>query len=1261
MKNKKKKIHHHTFCLTSTATVVGLMLAGATAPSMGQSLTNPVTGSHDINSDEAYNTTINIGINSGSSGDVNIINNATLTFGGGATYQLGANANAHTSAGGDGIINIGSASLTGNTFKLDSSTLILGGRGGDGLDSSAYNSNNGKNGGNGAVNLSANNTFVVTGNSNNLILGGNGGQGGDAEIIQANSGTNASGGTSGSGGSSKSTGSMGGNGGSGTVTITGSDGTAGITTLAVGGAGGKGGRGGWGGNAGNGDKYVDGSNTGTGGSGGYSAGANGGTGGSGDLTILGGDYVVTTLTIGGKGGDGGNGYLGGDGGNGGNANAFYNGGSGGYGGSTIGGTGGRGGDGTVRLSNSTITVSSAFTVGGAGGYSGSSGTSGTGGSGGAGWDDVNGNTGHSGSSNSGSWGGSGGNGGTINNPHNGGNGGNGGGLISSGGRGGDGVLELDNTQLTAGGNITIGGKGNSGAGGNGQISVLNGSGLDASTNTITVGGSNSGGKGLFEIGKNTTITASNIILNAAGTTSSIITNALFNTKEGGTSAVVSDVTITYGQMNVKDGNLDMRGNNITLNAANSANSEINVQNNWLYAEELRYASQGGKVTVDNSIMAFNTLDTSGLAISNNASFHLKDTNGVAIIGNDTSSWDGNATDPSHRAETLEWARHQIVVSGHNPANYTGGILAFRGLKDSSGNAQSLDFSKLGSVGFGTATAVNKGNGGMFGQNSLTIVNAPAYMLNNSFYNDNPGNVAVIKIDAGNNNNPFEAGGTNTKLMAVLDNNTKTGDSFIVLENTGGNFNVGANDGWLKQGNAFTTSRLHTLNVWQGDGTVINTTGSGGSVTTNGGQLIGTIGGADPIMTMPGVSNEVAHLLKETASQVGHNVGDVYVNGNAISSGVHFVSRASDKMYVPDDVTSANVMEGAVRLASIGGAQAAVMRSNIASADIIHGRATTFDPGIFLSSQTMSFTPDYSTSDATTSASQFIEPGFGVWVMPVHQNAKIKDIEIGNTFKTGFDGKFTGLIAGFDYTTPKLMRFGISIDGGKGDVESTNHVQPTKNDFDYWGVSLYSGWALGPLTLSGDIGYTKSSNDITQTLPASMLMDPLKADVDNEAWAIGIRAEYQFNTPVMNITPYAALRYMRLTTDAYSVWTDPRYSTGSPGRVFDVDKDTQDLTRVPVGVIFSKDFMTSNAFKVSPRLDLGFIYTAGDRDAISVTSIPGVDATAKVRTLLVDKMTFNGSLGIDIKKKDFTLRLNYNYQNASHRSSNTFSGMLRFDF
>lgn len=1253
MKNKKKKIHHHTFCLTSTATVVGLMLAGATAPSMAQSLTNPVTGSHNINSDEGYSTTINIGTNSGSSGDVNIINNATLTFGGGAAYQLGANANAHTSAGGDGIINIGSASLTGNTFTLDSSTLRLGGRGGDGLDASSYNNNIGKNGGDGEINVGANNSFIITGSGNNLILGGDGGQGGDANIsVQAGSGTHASGSTSGSNGSSMTTGSVGGNGGSGTATITGSNGTASITTLTVGGTGGTGGRGGWGGDAGNGGQYVNASNSGTGGSGGSSAGANGGQGGAGDLTILGGDYVVTNLNIGGNGGTGGTGYRGGNAGNGGNANTLYNGGTGGYGGATVGGTGGRGGDGTVSLSNSTITVSNAFTVGGDGGYSGSGVVIGsTGGSGGAAEDGTSGNA------NSGSTGGAGG---VDTTGNDGGRGGNGGGLSSTGGRGGDGVLELDNTQLIANGNITIGGKGNSGAGGNGQISVLNGSGLDAGTNTITVGGSSSGGKGLFEIGKNTTITASNIILNATGTTSSTITNALFNTKEGGTSAVVSDVTITYGQMNIKDGNLDMRGNNIILNAASSANSEINIQNNWLYAEELRYASQGGKVTIDNSIMAFNTLDTSALATSNNASFHLKDTNGVAIIGNDTSSWDGNATDPSYRAETLEWARHQIVVSGHNPANYTGGILAFRGLKDSSGNAQSLDFSKLGSVGFGTAAAVNKGNGGMFGQNSLTIVNAPAYMLNNSFYNDNPGNVAVIKVDAGNNS-PFEAGGANAKLMAVLDNNTKTGDSFIVLENTGGSFSLGANEGWLKQGNAFTTSRLHTLNVWQGDGTVINTTGSGGSVTTNGGQLIGTIGGADPIITMPGVSNEVAHLLKKTASQVGHNVGDVYVNGNAISSGVHFVSRASDKMYVPDDVTSANVMEGAVRLASIGGAQAAVMRSNIASADIIHGRATTFDPGIFLSSQTMSFTPDYSTSDATTSASQFIEPGFGVWVMPVHQNAKIKDIEIGNTFKTGFDGKFTGLIAGFDYTTPKLMRFGISIDGGKGDVESTNHVQPTKNDFDYWGVSLYSGWALGPLTLSGDIGYTKSSNDITQTLPASMLMDPLKADVDNEAWAIGIRAEYQFNTPVMNITPYAALRYMRLTTDAYSVWTDPRYSTGSPGRVFDVEKDTQDLTRVPVGVIFSKDFMTSNAFKVSPRLDLGFIYTAGDRDAISVTSIPGVDATAKVRTLLVDKMTFNGSLGIDIKKKDFTLRLNYNYQNASHRSSNTFSGMLRFDF
>lgn len=1239
-----------------------------------------INGDGDILLNGNYST-VSIGGQGGRGGD-----GALGSSGGAGSTTNAGTAGGNASAAGAGMQGgEGSLTISGGTASI--TQLNIGGQGGIG--------GNGGAGGTGG-------------------RGSDGARGGDA--TSSSSGSTGANGLPGGAGGTGGAGGAGGQGADGDITITGGTFTVGSIQLgAAGGTGGIGGSGGQGGDGGNGggrgNNYYDGwgtlqnsggagGNGATGGNGGLGGAAgSGGDGGSGSLTVSGAGTIVSVtgqFNIGGAGGSAGNGGSA-TGGKGGNANGAYGtngstgqgGGNGGASTGTVGGDGGEAGAGDLTVKNNAIMNAVDINVGGNGGTTAAPGTS------------INGNNGSATGSITGGTGGTataaasgvskvGGTGTILVDDHSelnasgyisiGGHGETGG----TNGLGGNASMVVSNYSKSSADNVYVGGNKNTALGGTGSLDVIDNSEMtltgkltigginsyDANTDRVTIDnksalttgtgifvGNDTGGanrKAQLDLGGNSIIT-SDITLNGQLVTGNLSNNATFNVTSGDHNRVVGDLTINTGYANILGGNLDIATNNITLQSASVGEKALLTVNNghWVTAKELHMTgTQGGQASVLNNstliVEKFDatTLTTPSTNTTTDAFFHIDNTNSVAIIGTDGLSWDASQGVLNHQAELLSWHQHEIEVAGRNPASYVNGTLAFKGMLDSSNNAVSLDFSKIG-FGVGTAAPVAPGSDGAFGDKSLTIINAPYYIYNNTFYNHNVAEKSAIIVDSGINGNPFNTGtGTDdATLLVVVDDNTKVGDSLYVLQNSAGNFDFSSGQqGWLNAQNAFSTSRLLSVKVTQEND-----------------KLLATFGKTDTLSVLPGLSPEVGNLLEESMVQVGHTIGLPNVNGTPISSGIHFVSRASDFLYVADPAQAANILEGSVRLAAIGGTQAATMRANIASADVIHSRATKFDPSIFLKPQALSFNPDYSASNATEANSSPIESGWGLWIMPVYQNTKAKDLEIGNTFKVGYDDKFAGFVAGLDYTTENLMRFGFSIDGGKGDVQSTRFVQPTKNDYDYWGISAYTGWAYGNLTLSGDIGFTKTSNSIKQRLPASMLMDDLTADVDNSAWAVGIKAEYQFNLPSVTITPYAGARFMRLTTDAYSVWTDPSYSPGSSGRVFDVKEANQDLVRFPVGVMFSKEFQTSGAYTITPQLDLGIIYTTGDRDVNSETSIPGVNAMARVTTPVVDSMTYVGKLGIGIQKKNFTFNINYSHHNASHQKSNAISGTLRYDF
>ena len=681
--------------------------------------------------------------------------------------------------------------------------------------------------------------------------------------------------------------------------------------------------------------------------------------------------------------------------------------------------------------------------------------------------------------------------------------------------------------------------------------------------------------------------------------------------------------------------------------------------------------QGGvaRLNVDGTLRAVDFDGKSGV-------FHITNT-GVAILGKDDSSWDSTQPGNNYAIPALGWVQHQLTVAGF-PSGYLGtknGVLAYMGYNNT---VTPLDL-RFVSLGVGTGP-VAPGNGGMFGNNSLTVVNSSGFI--------NTG-IPAILINAGNNN-PFAAGGSDSAtLLVVVDQNIKTTDSFQILGNAGSTaFDLSTgNLGWTKDGNASTTSRLLTLDV-----------------SASGSTLTASFGAANPMQTLPGVSASVANLLTASATQVGHSIGWDPNVSSAPHSGVHFVSRAADSLYMPSAHDGARTIEGAVRLATVGGIQAAVLSTHTSAAKIVHDRALdtgasdngdgtsgfmasgfnnsgisalaaggAFDQGapshitnmianynrVMEATRKQSLAAAYS-GDISSSGGAY-NHGFGLWVTPVYQDTRITDLRAGN-FETGYDGRFYGAVIGADYTTRNKMRFGLAVNFGKGEVDSRGAFNPTENDFKYAGVSLYGGWNIGNVTISGDVAYTRNSNDIVQSIPTSMLYPDIYTDADADIWAVGVKGQYRFATPYVDITPYAAVRYMYLTTDDYMVYTNTYYSPGSTGNVFYVEKDRQHIWRAPIGVQLAKVFSLPDQFRIIPSVDVGVVFSGGNLDATSITHIPGVVAASVTTTEdVIDRVTFDGRVGLEMIWRNLAFALNYNLQASQHRTGQTVFGTVRLDF
>lgn len=1098
-----------------------------------------------------------------------------------------------------------------------SHTITLGGQGGNGGDGAdagqSGSAGNGTTGGNGGDGYDGKNGGA---SSDGASVGDNGKPGSSAGLA-----TNGSSGTSGTQGGEGSSGQAG---GSGTLTVEGGDASFGSVAL--------GGNGGDGGVAGQASAGSAGGMGGKGGKGGNAG--DGGLGGAGD--------DIDANAPGGNGGRGGNGAAGAAGGLGAKGSSGSSGGKGAQ--------AAAGGNAKLTLNNGNFSADT-ITLGGKGGQAGAAsngsagGRGGDGGSAGSrGQDGSRGENGADGLASSGGLGGQGGTGGAAGRGGNGGEGGAGaaGSEGGNGAQGGHAELNLNNTDFTVKNTLQLGGAGGQGSrGGDGGETGMNGTtspgtggiggigGIGGDGGTGAIGGN--GGNATFNV-KTSTLSVHSITLGADGASGGAGGNGASDAKGGHGGAGGHGGN---GNLNVEDSHitnsstLQLGGNGSQAGSigaiSGSAGAGLGGKGGNGGNGSALFKSSSGQIATDIMLGGKDGgQDTqSGLAGSGTLTIESGDYTADSLtIGQADTRYDSE--NQYRQTGGIFTADRTGLFSGALRIN--GGMFATTHLDASQGQ---LDVMDKGTAIIGirelNAERWQQGAGWMAQQQSGPFAGTLVISAGETVDFSSPNLHWSIGSDSHTNRfedasltivsaKPYVDQGTSSlllgdgsvssgaKLLVIADDNLKTGERFIASEGSH------ATDGFWQQKNITSSSRLFIMGSSE--------EGSAHHLTAE-------------QTSQPLLPQDTQDLMANMAKTQG-------VNTHSDDAGQRFISQAMDIRYIREEVLASKIVQSALHLASVVGVQHTTFMALSAAGHAVERHLS----GIASMPEAQAAT------------------GVNLWATLLSDNSSSRGFSSGR-WQARAAANLGGLALGSDYRFDAgdfgMMTTGLALSTGGGKSTSHGNVSPTRNNFSFWGSSLYSSWQLDALNVMADVSYTGTRNRIKQQSPTEIEGASLQARMNSWALSTGLRTSYQWNNKLADVTPHAGIRYTRLKSMGFATHNEL-------GRLFETAGDSQEIWSFPLGVSLSKTFTTKAGYQVKPLLDLTWTGNSGDVRAKSRSWLPGQEASYSMTdSSITDHSVFTGNLGVELSHNQLSYSLYYQLNESSHISDNIIHAGIRYAF
>ena len=276
-------------------------------------------------------------------------------------------------------------------------------------------------------------------------------------------------------------------------------------------------------------------------------------------------------------------------------------------------------------------------------------------------------------------------------------------------------------------------------------------------------------------------------------------------------------------------------------------------------------------------------------------------------------------------------------------------------------------------------------------------------------------------------------------------------------------------------------------------------------------------------------------------------------------------------------------------------------------------------------------------------------GAGIWAQYVHGKDKVRDMAMAGGFAS-YDSKYNGFVLGTDFAKIGKFQSGIAFTYGSGDTTSVGGAAYSRNDFDFWGVSLYGSMRNSDTNLIADIGYSRSDSDVEQNNFGSLLTANPKTDTIT----LGIKGEKLYQYDNLQVMPYVGLRYLSVDTGSYS-------SDIGGLAAFDYAPERQNIWLLPVGVSLTYENITDNGWKIRPNVDLSYMWAMGDTDSSMTVGLPGTTAADRLGYTIMDKGSFIGKVGLEAEKGHMTYGVSYSYQKGSDAKSNKWFVDLKYSF
>ena len=521
------------------------------------------------------------------------------------------------------------------------------------------------------------------------------------------------------------------------------------------------------------------------------------------------------------------------------------------------------------------------------------------------------------------------------------------------------------------------------------------------------------------------------------------------------------------------------------------------------------------------------------------------------------------------------------------------------------------------------------NTATFGANSLLVVNGA------NIYGDK----AAIKF-------AHTGGGKltvdNTSRLVVTD--AVAGQDYTIVDNVTNVTTVqdGTSTAIATGGTVWKTEGLSTTTDMISLGDAVFTQGTGtttGKVTTSAVRN-------DAHTVFPnlsdGMANAVNDLYTGRKDSTGKSVD--YADVNSADMGVRFLSRATDNRFLGmDKEAAAATIESAARIAFAGAVPQMTKMASDAGTNAVVNRLGFADPA----DGAQAMDADGKIVDRNTT-------GFALWIAPLWQSQHGWGMDA-DSMDYGFNGNLGGVSLGADYTFENAIRAGITFNIGGGYAESSGgDLSSTDNRMNFWGLGAYAGWNYENFGVMADVSYTSTWNQLKQDVDSRMGMGDLEADVQATAISAGLRAEYLLQTSAMDIIPHIGVRYMSLNTWGYDVDTHG-------GTVLEGDSLHQDIWTFPIGVTFSKDFTLDSGWSFKPSLDFTVIPAAGDIKAKHDVHFTGLPGTYEVETQMMDYLTWQGGVGLELANDNMSIGVNYTLQAGQHTTGHGVFGSFRYEF